>query len=160
MRTAGHRSAASCCSAFGGLPAPRFRRYQAPFRTAYHQWHRRKGLKRPAHLTRRPTRYSAGGRSGDPRGWSVVHDAVVRARRLAIGPICPAPPRAPHPSSSRSRRSAARVLTDEGRRQCKGLWRGGDKIAPPPLPGELSWAAAASKRCRRSGYICGAARPS
>ena len=54
------------------------------------------------HLTRRPTRYRAGGRTRDPRGWSVsltrvsgrIGNFCVRQR-----PSRTAPPRAPRPSS-------------------------------------------------------------
>ena len=53
------------------------------------------------HLTRRPTRYNAGGRIRDPRGWSVSRDAVFRHRpplrlrhlpyRATSGAASPAP---------------------------------------------------------------------
>ncbi len=90
----------SYCSCRGSLPAPRSRHH---FKASYRRlslWHRH-AAKDIACLTRRPTRYSAGGRTGDPRGWSVSHDAVIRAyRELCVRdrPSCTAPPRAPRPS--------------------------------------------------------------
>jgi hypothetical protein len=63
---------------------------------AYHRWHRR-ALDR-TRLTRRPTRYSAGGRSRDPRGRNASSWRGVRAWRCyaAISPSVPRLPRAPH----------------------------------------------------------------
>jgi hypothetical protein len=53
------------------------------------------------HLTRRPTRYRAGGRTGDPRGWSVSLARVsgrIGNFRFRQRPSRTAPPRAPRPS--------------------------------------------------------------
>jgi hypothetical protein len=93
----------SCCSLKGAARLARPARgiFLEPHVAAYRQWHRR-GAESRARLTRRPTRYIAGGRGRDPRGWSVSHGAVIRAyRELCVRdqPFRTAPPRAPHPLS-------------------------------------------------------------
>jgi hypothetical protein len=57
------------------------RYFMAPFRTASHQWHR----PRDCGLTRRPTRYSAAGRSGDSRGRNASSWRGVRACSFSSG---------------------------------------------------------------------------
>jgi hypothetical protein len=71
--------------------APIQRCFMAPFRTASHQWDR----PRDCGLIRRPTRCSAGGRSGDPRGRNASSLRRVRACSFSSGPSVRTPSSAP-----------------------------------------------------------------
>jgi hypothetical protein len=130
----------------------------APFRTAYHQWHRRTRTKRVTSPDDPRVTAQVGG-AGTPEAGPL---SVARGPGLLslIGPIFTARilgRRIPHPES---RRSAARVLMDEGWVECNRGLSGGDKVgrvqrlvavmrqANPGLYGRLSMLALEPRKDR------------
>jgi len=77
---------------------PRRGIFLEPRIAAYRQWHRR-GAKSRARLTRRPTRYRAGGRGRDPRGWSVILTRLSGPIGNGASEISPSVPRYPGAAS-------------------------------------------------------------
>ena len=166
----------SCCSfkRAARLARPARGIFLEPHVAAYRQWPRR-GAESRARLTRRPTRYSAGGRGRDPRGRSVSHGAVIRAYRELCFRDIPSVPRhpgrrIPAPRCQDGPRHRVPLRGRDGRKctagfgsghklalkQGRGRWRlrreGGHNFFIPPPRGEVrhaSWRAGVGVRSNR-----------